>query len=1628
MQQLSLLQDEDAGEGIWLTIFIVIVAFNITTCVCCVLKRNSWTMVSSRHDIFSLAKSIPGDAISACYAIIPCIIALPVYIAWTACCCKGCFKACIAANRRSRIVPADAHETVNEAGAENISSWRKPKFLTKLRASTLFQGTMRQGVTREDGERLAHATISASAKALAHEKGGSDNAQLNAPMEAEVEDPTTALHERRKVIEDDQQAAKELAAKDSHVINTEMVVGEDGWCTLNVTPSPKFRENDAAVTVQSAARGKKGMKEAKKKKAQKRNKEVSDAATKVQSAARGKKAKKEKQVLAEEKQEKVETNAATTVQSAARGKKAKKEKRQLAEEKQEKQEKQEDAAATTMQSAARGKKAKKQKQKLVEEKQEKEDDDAATVLQAGARMQKAKSEKKALKQDKQENDAATALQAAARGKTAKKEKQVLKQDKEENEAAVIVQAAARGKKAKGEKKQLKQEQTERNAATKVQSGVRMKVAKEERKLLQQDKEENAAAVKLQAGARGRAAKSERNQLVKEKKDTEAATVVQAGARVAKAKSEKKRLAVEKALPAAEKKQRNEAAAVLQKQAKEKRAGKVEKLKQLEQAKRPKSAAERSQAATVIQSKKRANAAKAATQVLHTKKVRDQEEAKEEARINLEVNVDDTGAPSSPVRVMSKTRSERLEQRQKLEGKIASVEKKLETEQKSKAATKVQTKVRGNQAKSAKDVLAKEHQKKQEQGAALTVQTAARGHKARQERKDLARDKQEVKAATAIQNRTRVSQAKATKDVLAKEKTEKQAATVVQSRQRMRSAQSERALLAKSKVDGNAATLVQSRVRSHQAKSERDVRAKAKQDATEAAAATSLQSRARSHQAKKTREVLAREKSERVAATAVQSRVRGHQAKVLRADLEAQRHAAIEKEQADAATRVQSQVRVTRAKSERSARLAARAANQERAATVVQAQVRGQRARQQSGLLQAELSLPESERENRAKAATRLASNRRAQTARQERANRRTERDRKIAERHEAVCALQSIIRVRKARAQRRQLEAAAELAETLGISKWAALWMLRESSEDEKPIKDESTPQVEEETGGLWTNLKSGSLPEAPAPLEYPPSEDGLSVEEDPPVEAAAPVDETSLEVPDAPEPKLTRNRHWQLLASNLELAVLRMYESRDIQRPNEASGVFAQAAKQRLAQMHQFRERNASYPHGPLPQFGDAVVHSRDRRPSSRGVVQQVPGMHDRQGTPLAYSRSEASLLNRPVTVDGSPPWGHSLNQPSVPDRRLPQIAARLPQYGESMRMLEPAPIQRDRAFQAPPRRPAVAWGDGDVATNAASSHMQDNAKLAAPTQANASNLREVASRSSLSSATRRCVQRFQISEPSYPQTGPIRASPSLQTLGPVGRRGKQRSPTQRRRSPTGSSPPRDTPQRTAPSRPTTLRPIARKNSSERIATRADRRPTRMPGAPPAAADPFPMKPDDEEDADFDPSRPDSSQTALRESTHHAEVPSQSLRSSASQLELLDLRPGPVGVQFGPSLLSEMPLPFAIGQGSSSSGLALPARRNSNVIMNSQQAAVQASGYQQPRPGTSGGLPTLPVSPSAPDFTRPNTTQGLPDMSVGYGNSLGTAGPAYGEQRQQRQAPSRGSESRRHPDRSPPRTYFVDR
>ena len=1873
---------ETADSGVWITIIIVLIVFNITTCLCCALKRNSWTMVSSRRDFIALVQGLPADAASCIHLIGPCILTPAVWLAWTACCCKGCgiatakyifgaraqvapelddiyeepkltlkslkfsqafmlkpdpepepegpskpglkalgagaflgrqatkktalkpglkalgagaflarqatkkpstkpglktlgtgaFLASQAMRSRTNVdEPEAAEETPEEAtrvtkpglkgvgagavlaralapeGAEapaldtpeeatrvtkpglkavgagavlartlapegveapestedtldaaegadapEGSSEETSQAAGRPRLKTLGTGAVltRQTAKKEPEQSRKRGLKTVGVGAILARQATKEKAEDEAPQRraptlktiraarvllskpaakgeapkkvtgfamlkavakiaarrdaAAIEDAAIEEAARRQEEADKEDDPAELSESDEEegssgqdfstaafprdqLVALEASVEDDGKVSLGFGYGLKFQKDDAATQMQKHARGKKGKKAKKQKqKEHQEHLEQVDAATKVQTKARGNKAKKAKAALVEEKVK--ENDAATTLQSSVRMKKAKSEKAVLVHEKLE------NDSATKVQAAARSKKAKKKTEGLKQEKQAKKEDDAATKLQSGVRMKKAKSQKAVLVQEKKEDDAALRIQGWLHVKEAMRQRGILAQEKVENDAALVLQGHALIVRAKAYKEVLKQERKEDEAATAVQKHARKKKAKkdvEKQKIKVKEDAEKAVVAKIEGDAatvvqkhvRVKKAKSDVVAAKQAKVENEAATVVQANVRVAKAKSQKNLLAAEKALPAKERKERSEAAGAIQQKMREKKEAKkaelaqeVSKLQTEEEALSEEEKAARAAAATKIQSKKRVQDAKA------------QVAEKQKAKPNPKGN----GAKEA---ARAKGRAEQEQVRKQLESKIAVVEKKREDKEQAAAATKVQQGVRMKKAKSERDIRVKEKKVREDQAAAAKR---------------------------------------------AEEKRENDAATMLQSQVRVRTAKAEKAQRALDKAENEAATVVQARVRGAAAKKERDARAHEKQEREETAAATALQSAARVRDAKAQRAALKQERDEANAAVVVQSRTRVRRAQSQRSLLAAEKQQAVDREQNEAAIKVQSRVRVHRAKSDLQLKKDERDNAESKAATTVQSSIRARAARQQVDMIRQERQMPEEEQRARAEAATKLAAAKRGHQARHDLEVRRRERAKLEADKREAAKAIKTLIRIRQARQQRKLLQEAAELASMLGISKWAALWMLRNPDVDKREAREVADDETEKEPepSGLWGKLASVEDVEPPAVSspaseyppsshgDYPPSEGGLdggpssvldggpsSVLDGGPstidggtssivadaelgaiddhalrggilaglLDGGEDFDEGPLlQAPEykAPPPAVAQtpprtppNPHWQLLANNLGRAVraIRAAEGRTVTIADDSATAVARAAMMRAEQLREFRRMNPNYPHGPgvqtlLSQPGATGRRSpRDSR--NRPISQGRPA---RQATGIAKSRSAASLLDRPASAGIDAPGARAAQRglcgqplPLYGDTQPPSFAA----AGRTALAVSGQPRPR------PGRPPVAAWGAEPVSNDTG-----PRSALAPPA---------VRQRPTLDAGD--------APQPVTSPSMPILPAAAASRLGGARRRGE--------RSPQRRSPPRQGTQRQ-------LRTIQRKESNERLATRADRRAPRMPGAQAVAAP--------SQDALANSLE---AEAALRSSAPQGELeppaaaqaapttgPARTLRTSNSQMELRQLARAPSGeIRAGPSLLSEMPLPFDMGGMVSPRGM--PDRSALGPGMSPRlPAGLDRSSFVQQPPGRAAPRPGAPAgaanqaSPFAAARGVLLTVPPRPPADTGpaYGDRVMRQGGAQPSRaaREQRTATTvvtaaarlrqGGNSPGRRGDNSPPRRYQI--
>lgn len=1609
---------ENAESSVFVTVIIFLIVFNITTCICCALKRNSWTMISSRRDFIALMQGLPTDAATCMHIILPCLLAPTMWVAFVACCFKGCFEAAGRAvfGGRAQVSPEldDMYED------EPIKPWKALKFANafalkpeeptppeepKATLKGLSASRLLAVQHAEDAERKK--TEDAEQKVGSRFKKGLLTKKVSKAATPPPEQPAV---KRVTGWSKFQAAMKIKARRDSH---REATIGK----------SPRAKAKlDAGDSADAAGLDAPGWLDEDAELSESSDDEYEEEMQDFSAAAFPR-----EQLVA---MDTVVGDDGKVSLGLGLGFKFV-----------------QDDAAVKMQSHMRGKKAKGTKKK--KEKEHKDKSDAATKVQSKARAKKAKKVKEDLHHEKVENDAAATLQAGVRGKKAKKEKAVLQQEKLENDSATTVQSAVRGKKAKKQKEKLAvlaQEKAEIGAANKLQGWLRVKTAMRLRAVLAHEKAEVDAATTVQAAVRGKKSKKQSSKLKQEKQENDAATTVQSGVRAKKAKSEKKLLTEEKALPTKEKKARAAAAGKIQEQVREhgaaKEAAKAEEQAALvaEEEARPEEEQEaRKTAATKLQSKKRSQDAKTvvASKAEKAKEAKNPKvvKAKEAKKVKQE-----------------KGRAEQAEMKAQLAGKIAAVEKKLEENEQSAAATKVQSQIRVKKATSEKKLREKEKKDKEENAAATAVQSRVRQQQAKAERAVKAEQKEKKEqhdAASTVQSHMRAKKAKAQKAELKVKKAEDDAATMLQSQVRVREAKAQKAQLKQEKTESDAATLLQARARGHAAQKEKVARAKEKKDAEEDAAATALQSAIRVKEAKAQKAALKEGREQQNAAVALQSRARGHKAKAERKKLATERQAVIDKEQNAAATKVQARVRGHRAERQvlerRCAKVAAQEKAESEAAVLLQSTMRGRSAREQVGMLRYDRDAPEDEKRARAAAATRVAAAKRAQQARLERDRRLAMRKQREADRAEASKALQTLIRIRKARQQRKLMQEASELASMLGISKWAALWMLRSHDEPREaadaPAGDTPVSAPAPEPEGVWGRLTSGALPPAaaPAPDSVPPSDEGMEAEAeaaqaeaefetlggdlaqisddavgseqggllasifdepavdelgDDPSDPSAYLDELLAPIAAAPEyaappPRRRRNRHWRLLAANLPEAVEAMRRSlgMTVTIADDPGTTFARAAVMRQSQLRDFQKRNANYPHGPLPQPGDvpgprrrSSPRSQDaqgRRPASRGVVQQVPGAITRQGSAMAASRSAASLLERPITADSAPQGLYATTGVGLCGQCLPQ-------YGDTVASRPPRP---------PP--PVSAWGfsDSDGGTGS-SAHTAT------------SNVRQQPSLDdgfTVDGADAPIPSRRPAASPSMP------SMPQRRAANVAGARRRESPP---RAAPSGG------PQRQR-------RQLQRTDSNERLAPRGQRRPPRMPvaqGMLTAGA----------VESGFDVSeilaRPSTSQGVERgigrEPTEPSTGPQRTLRTSNSQVELRRLNSGPSGeIRAGPSLLSDMPLPFdmsAVSGSMSPRGIVAPESRLSFAQRPSTATGIVAPGRVTPRPGSSGGGP--PVPGGASFFRSSSSSSAMPFLQRPAPGA--DPGPAYGERPSRPQRPGPGG--RRASGTSPPRTYQI--
>jgi len=707
-----------------------------------------------------------------------------------------------------------------------------------------------------------------------------------------------------------------------------------------------------------------------------------------------------------------------------------------------------------------------------------EEVEAAVVVQAAIRGKKGKKEKKEKKakkekevQAKKEDSAAVTVQAAMRGKKGKKAAQErveeIKQQEEkmEEEAATVVQTAARGQKAKKEKKEKKEKKAKVEAAVKIvqphvrafierlhakwtpavlvmQSALRMRRAIRERKTRQRQRD---AVLAVQMRIRMRLAVLQRKALIRAKElleaekrlpraeqeaRAEAATKVQAKVRAVQAKAEVAEMREKGAAAEAELAFPDEIAngplalvvATTEDEAAEKAATEAEAL--------PESAT---------------NGAKG-------KKGKAKKEAKGKKKGKAGEEKEAAVKTAAEEAELAEKASKFKEAKEKMEERVKVVEKKIQDKKDNFAATMVQIRFRMKLALLRRRALARAKQDALEFQAAALVQSNVRMEQAKKERARLKALLPLTKAAIRLQARARthlvlwtIQRAK-----------EAAAATKIQTRVRMRQAQAA--------------------VKAKRLEAERLAAAKAEAERLEAAAKAEAERLEAAAKAEAERlEAAAKAEAERLAAAKAEAERLAELERVAAEKAEAERLAAEEKMRHDAAaTRLQCRARQRSAQRElvhlRVEAVAARVVLEAQSATRVQAHVRAYQDNKITAMLKYERDCPPKEKKRRAKAATAVAAARRAMKAR-------AMIKAMKAEYEEINRAMKALLRVRKARAQKRKMQEAAELAAVLGISKWAALWMLK----DQEP-PPQSRPSSKQEK--RLTRLAKGPLAEVMAAAE----------------------------------------------------------------------------------------------------------------------------------------------------------------------------------------------------------------------------------------------------------------------------------------------------------------------------------------------------------------------------------------------------------------------------------------------------------------------------------------------------------------------------------------------------------------
>ena len=515
---------------------------------------------------------------------------------------------------------------------------------------------------------------------------------------------------------------------------------------------------------------------------------------------------------------------------------------------------------------------------------------------------------------------------------------------------------------------------------------------------------------------------------------------------------------------------------------------------------------------------------------------------------------------------------------------------------------------------------------------------------------------------------------------------------------------------------------------------------------------------------------ARAKKEERAKKAATDKAKAEQRAKMEAKIESVEKKIEAKEQASAATKVQSHIRARNAKAEVEKRAAARDEDEKAAAHAAKRQQRSNVEREKEET-QAAIRLQTRTRSHLAKEYTRLLAKDKRETeaavvvqsrvravqakpeiemAKVERAA----REKRRQEQQEVARALQAIVRVRRAREQKKRMQKAAELAVALGISKWAALWMMKE--QDDANAQDDAQDPPSLEDRGAWSRVTTGSLPEPSSPavdedallaeLEAELALDASPMKEDwDTVEVDREVDRVLAELEEQAArreaerleqlEKQARKRaakarhHWSLLRKGLKVALRVEYQALGMDPKEDPATRFARIVKEKLAALTKFRAENPDYPFGPLPEVISAPLASprlssstsprRSRLPSAKltrpeqastvalgTTVVPMDMPRPLSGSALRRSSSEATLPERPSTAGLK--LGSGTLRTSTSTIRLVPVDEEV-QYGEpSHATSAPLPARQqmpsrsadvaELGIASPRQPPSLGWSSSPI------------------------------------------------------------------------------------------------------------------------------------------------------------------------------------------------------------------------------------------------------------------------------------------------------------------------------------------